>query len=144
MAGSSSNTITGRLKEEPLVAVGTVATFAAFTYAAVGVYRGKFSQSQWGMRGRVVMQGLTVAALFGYAMMRNKEDKNPRKDDIRPINWERLEREAKAAEELEATQGKKSDPALEKLIAKAEAKKKSVFAVEASPKTGAASAADKE
>ncbi|KAJ1966395.1 hypothetical protein GGI12_000105 [Dipsacomyces acuminosporus] len=130
MAGGSSNSITGRLKEEPLVAVGTVATFAAFTYAAVGVYRGKFKQSQWGMRGRVVMQGLTVAALFGYAVFRSKDEKKSRMEDIRPINWEKLEREAKAAE----ASSKGPDPALEKLIAKARAKK-TVFAAESNAKS---------
>ncbi|KAJ1952582.1 hypothetical protein EC988_003476 [Linderina pennispora] len=129
MVLNSSTSVVGRLKDEPLVAVGTVATIAAFTYASIGVYRGRFKQSQWGMRGRVVMQGLTVAALVGYGFMRNKDVEKTPKQDVRPINWERLEREARAAEQQGAD---KVDPAIAKLTARLEKQREaaSVFAAE--------------
>ncbi|KAJ1933767.1 hypothetical protein FBU59_005921 [Linderina macrospora] len=131
MVLNSSTSITGRLKEEPLVAVGTVATMAAFTYASIGVYRRRFKQSQWGMRGRVIMQGLTVAALVGYGFMRNKEVEKTPKLDARPINWERLEREAREAEQQGS---EKVDPAIAKLTAKLAKQKEaaSVFAADPS------------
>ncbi|KAJ2450862.1 Respiratory supercomplex factor 1, mitochondrial [Coemansia sp. RSA 2336] len=130
--------ITGRLKEEPLVSVGVAGTIGALLYATWGIHRNNTKQTQWGMRGRVIMQGLTIAALVGYSLFRNKDaPKAPAsKGDIRPIDWDKLEREAREAEakDSEAKNQKPTSPALEKLKARLqkekEAEAKSVFAKE--------------
>ncbi|KAJ2725771.1 Respiratory supercomplex factor 1, mitochondrial [Coemansia sp. Benny D115] len=130
MSGNSKSII-GKLKEEPLVPLGFVATIGAFLYAAHGVHRSNFKQSQWGMRGRVVAQGLTVAALFGYGMFRSVSgSKSVDKEEKQPIDWEKLERDALAAEAAE-----KANPTLsplDKLIAKSNAQKakRTIFAQE--------------
>ncbi|KAJ2891103.1 Respiratory supercomplex factor 1, mitochondrial [Coemansia aciculifera] len=100
MAGGSG-TLLDRFKQEPLVPLGAAATFAAFLYAAHGMYRGNFKQTQWGMRSRVVLQGLTVCALVGYGLYSANGTKPGRKEDVRDIDWERLARESMAAEEAD-------------------------------------------
>ncbi|KAJ1899268.1 Respiratory supercomplex factor 1, mitochondrial [Kickxella alabastrina] len=134
---SGSNTIIGRLKEEPLVPLGFVATVGAFLYAARGMHRGNVGQTQWGMRARVVMQGLTVAALLGYGVFQTtKDSKRPRMmDDVRQIDWEKLERDALAAENGEKQADAPMSP-LDKLVAKAHARRANgnVFASESSDK----------
>ncbi|KAJ1997201.1 Respiratory supercomplex factor 1, mitochondrial [Coemansia sp. RSA 2322] len=100
MAGGS-NTLLDRFKQEPLVPLGAAATLAAFLYAAHGMHRGNFKQTQWGMRSRVALQGLTVCALLGYSLYRTDEHQTGRKDHVRAIDWERLERESIAAEKTD-------------------------------------------
>ncbi|KAJ1724906.1 Respiratory supercomplex factor 1, mitochondrial [Coemansia erecta] len=134
MSGSP-NSIIGKIKEEPLVPLGFFATVGAFLYAAHGMHRGNNSQTQWGMRARVVMQGLTVAALLGYGLFHSTRDSTKsRKEDFRTIDWDKLEQDAIAAEKAENSSAPPQSP-LDKLIAKAEAqKKKSVFAPESAEK----------
>ncbi|KAI9503653.1 Respiratory supercomplex factor 1, mitochondrial [Coemansia spiralis] len=109
MAGSSRS-VFARLKEEPLIPLGVTATVGAFLFAAWGSTQGNNKMMQWGMRGRVVMQGLTVAALVGYGLFFTSEYKKERREDKRQINWEKLEQQALAAEKAEKEQpaGKKT------------------------------------
>ncbi|PIA17420.1 hypothetical protein COEREDRAFT_7383 [Coemansia reversa NRRL 1564] len=129
--------IMDRMKKEPLIPVGVVATVGALLYATWGVTRKNHTVSQRGMRGRVIFQGLTIAAMIYYAT-RNVNDvddktKNVRSNDVRPIDWDKLEREAKEAEKHEsAGTGTGRDPAIERLAAFArERKAKSVFSEDA-------------
>lgn len=99
---SNNKSIISKLKDEPLVPLGVGATIAAFLYACHGMHRGNQMQTQWGMRGRVLMQGLTVAALLGYGIYKSTSGGKHQTERIlhaRPINWEKLEREAKEAEQ---------------------------------------------
>ncbi|KAJ2848379.1 Respiratory supercomplex factor 1, mitochondrial [Coemansia brasiliensis] len=138
MSGPISS-ITGRLKEEPLVSLGVAGTIGALLYATWGIHRNNPKQTQWGMRGRVIMQGLTIAALLGYGLLRSKDASkatSPNKSSIRPIDWDKLEREAREAEakDSETKSQTPTSPALEKLKARLqrekEAEAKSVFAKE--------------
>ncbi|KAJ2877463.1 Respiratory supercomplex factor 1, mitochondrial [Coemansia asiatica] len=132
MTISGPNSIVAKIKEEPLVPLGFFATVGAFLYAAHGMQRGNFSQTQWGMRMRVVMQGLTVAALAGYGLFQTTKDRETsRKEDFRRIDWDKLEREAEAAESADKNGAAAPLSPLDKLIAKAQAQKReSVFASE--------------
>ncbi|KAJ2778441.1 Respiratory supercomplex factor 1, mitochondrial [Coemansia javaensis] len=93
-----SRTITGKLREEPLVPLGVAATVAAFLYASWGIHRNNTRMTQWGMRGRVAMQGLTLVALVGYGLYGARSYNAQRRGDVRQLDWEKLEREAAAAE----------------------------------------------
>ncbi|KAJ1718362.1 Respiratory supercomplex factor 1, mitochondrial [Coemansia biformis] len=124
--------ITAKLKEEPLVPVGVLATIGAFLYASWGIHRNNTKMTQWGMRGRVAMQGLTLVALVGYGLYSAKDHAPSRKEDVRQLDWDKLERQAREAEAAAASgQPLHADPAIAKLIEKAkERKAKSVFAAE--------------
>ncbi|KAJ2549784.1 Respiratory supercomplex factor 1, mitochondrial [Coemansia sp. RSA 1933] len=99
MAGGVKS-ITTRLKEEPLIPLGVAATVGAFIFASWGLYRGNAKNMQRGMRGRVVMQGLTVGALAWYGLYASTNGfTKERREDVRKIDWEKIEREAVAAEE---------------------------------------------
>ncbi|KAJ2348710.1 HIG1 domain member 2A [Coemansia erecta] len=123
-----------KLKEEPLVPLGAGATICALVYAAWGIQRNNTKQAQRGMRGRVIMQGLTICALLGYGLLKTRNSAHADKSDIRPINWERLEHEAQQAEAGGSNvKGRPTTPALEKIVAraneeKAKEEKKSIFA----------------
>ncbi|KAJ2612575.1 hypothetical protein H4S08_002650 [Coemansia sp. RSA 1365] len=127
------DSIMDRLKKEPLIPVGVVATVSALIYATWGVTQRNHTVSQRGMRGRVLFQGLTIAAMVYYASRNanavDDDTKNVRSNDVRPIDWDKLEREAKEAEKNEgAGTGTGRDPAIERLAAFAREKKaKSVF-----------------
>ncbi|KAJ2657583.1 hypothetical protein IWW48_004447 [Coemansia sp. RSA 1200] len=99
MAGFSKS-ISDRIRDEPLVPLGIAATIGAFVFASWGLYRNNARNMQLGMRGRVVMQGLTIGALAWYGLYATSNDTTTkeRRTDIRPIDWERVEREAEAAE----------------------------------------------
>ncbi|KAJ1899321.1 Respiratory supercomplex factor 1, mitochondrial [Coemansia sp. IMI 209127] len=91
--------ITDRFKEEPLIPLGVAATVGAFTFASWGLFRGNMKNMQLGMRGRVVMQGLTVGALAWYGLYAaTSSTTKKRREDVREIDWEAIEREAVAAE----------------------------------------------
>ncbi|KAJ2020338.1 Respiratory supercomplex factor 1, mitochondrial [Coemansia sp. RSA 376] len=119
-------TLLDRFKQEPLVPLGAAATIAAFLYAAHGMYRGNFKQTQFGMRSRVVLQGLTVCTLVGYGLYSTTGSKPTRKEDMRDIDWERLARESKAAEDADKL---RKEQALAAQVAKAR-QAKTVFAPE--------------
>ncbi|KAJ1855945.1 Respiratory supercomplex factor 1, mitochondrial [Coemansia sp. RSA 1822] len=125
--------IVKKMKEEPLVPLGVGATVCALLYAAWGLHYKNIQQAQRGMRGRVIMQGLTVCALVGYGVFRNKDAGQDAQSNMRPINWDKLEREAQEAEAMDSlAKGKQVSPAMEKLIAQAkkerEEKAKSIIA----------------
>ncbi|KAJ2763588.1 Respiratory supercomplex factor 1, mitochondrial [Coemansia nantahalensis] len=123
--------MTAKFREEPLVPLGVLATIGAFLYASQGIYRNNTKMTQWGMRGRVVMQGLTLLALVGYGVYGAAGVVRERRQDARQIDWEKLERQAKEAEAAAASSAPPShpDPAIAMLIDKArERKAKSVFA----------------
>ncbi|KAJ2798008.1 Respiratory supercomplex factor 1, mitochondrial [Coemansia guatemalensis] len=118
-----------RMKKEPLIPVGVLATVSALVYATWGVTKRNHTASQNGMRGRVIFQGLTIAAIVYYSLRNSNavEDKseNARPRDVRPIDWDKLEREAAEAEKREASgTGTRRDPAIERLAAFAKEKKK--------------------
>ncbi|KAJ1757305.1 Respiratory supercomplex factor 1, mitochondrial [Coemansia sp. RSA 1807] len=123
--------IVKKMKEEPLVPLGVGLTVCALLYAAWGLHYKNIQQAQRGMRGRVIMQGLTVCALVGYGVFKTKDTSQTGQTNMRPINWDKLEREAQEAEALDLAKGNVS-PAMEKLIAQAkkerEEKAKSVIA----------------
>ncbi|KAJ2146874.1 Respiratory supercomplex factor 1, mitochondrial [Coemansia sp. RSA 678] len=123
--------IVKKMKEEPLVPLGVGLTVCALLYAAWGLHYKNIQQAQRGMRGRVIMQGLTVCALVGYGVLKTKDTSQTGQTNMRPINWDKLEREAQEAEALDLAKGKVS-PAMEKLIAQAkkerEEKAKSIIA----------------
>ncbi|KAK9466228.1 hypoxia induced protein conserved region-domain-containing protein [Lipomyces arxii] len=60
-------------KEQPLVPVGILLTCAALTKSAIAVRQGKQREANRYFTARVVMQGLTLAALVGgsYYMQKN-------------------------------------------------------------------------
>ncbi|KAJ2500101.1 Respiratory supercomplex factor 1, mitochondrial [Coemansia sp. RSA 1972] len=123
--------IVKKMKEEPLVPLGVGLTVCALLYAAWGLHYKNIQQAQRGMRGRVIMQGLTVCALVGYGVFKTKDTNQAGHTNMRPINWDKLEREAKEAEARDLAKGNVS-PAMEKLIAQAkkerEEKAKSIVA----------------
>ncbi|OMJ17846.1 Respiratory supercomplex factor 1, mitochondrial [Smittium culicis] len=100
MKETASNKISRKLKEEPLVLGGLGLTTAAFMMAAFGIYKRNLNTSQWGMRLRVLFQGLTVSALVYYAYKSSVEEKKDtsRVSIVKDINWIRLERQAIEAE----------------------------------------------
>ncbi|KAJ2157160.1 hypothetical protein GGF46_004704 [Coemansia sp. RSA 552] len=117
------------MKEEPFIALGIAGTIGALLFATRGVIKDNIHQAQWGYRGRVVMQGLTLAIVAGYGLFKvNDSTKRERIADIRPIDWDKLEREAQEAEE---SRKRGSTPALDKLTRIAEERRaRSVFAKE--------------
>ncbi|KAJ2681557.1 hypothetical protein H4R19_007318 [Coemansia spiralis] len=75
------------------------------------------------------MQGLTLLALVGYGVYGASSMARERRADVREIDWEKLERQAKEAEAAAAAAPPPShaDPATAMLIDKAK-ERKSVFA----------------
>ncbi|OLY85084.1 Respiratory supercomplex factor 1, mitochondrial [Smittium mucronatum] len=116
MKETASHKVSRKLSEEPLVMAGIGLTTAAFLMAAFGIYKRNQNTSQWGMRLRVLFQGLTVSALVWYAYKNSKEDfKTGRATVIKDLDWIKLERQALNAEKAKL---------------KPEETKKSVFAEE--------------
>ncbi|KAJ1668633.1 Respiratory supercomplex factor 1, mitochondrial [Coemansia sp. RSA 1813] len=123
MSGGAKS-VSARFKEEPLIPLGVAATVGAFLFASWGLYQGNAKNMQWGMRGRVVMQGLTVGALAWYGLYASSNSTaKERREDVRQIDWDKIEKEALAAEEAskKLAEAKKNTPL-------------SVFAKEAEPK----------
>ncbi|XP_021962661.1 HIG1 domain family member 2A, mitochondrial [Folsomia candida] len=54
-----------KIKENPFVPLGAVATLAALTYGLWCFRQGRSQHSQYMMRARIGAQGLTVAAILG-------------------------------------------------------------------------------
>uniref|UniRef100_A0A8C5PBV0 HIG1 domain-containing protein n=1 Tax=Leptobrachium leishanense TaxID=445787 RepID=A0A8C5PBV0_9ANUR len=54
-----------KVKENPFVPLGCLATAGALTYGLISFKQGRTRQSQLLMRARILAQGLTVAALMG-------------------------------------------------------------------------------
>ncbi|PVU99776.1 hypothetical protein BB559_000424 [Furculomyces boomerangus] len=110
MKETASKKISRRLTDEPLVVAGVGLTTAAFMFAAYGIYKRNANQSQWGMRLRVLFQGLTVSTLVWYAYKASKseERENPNVPLLRDINWAKIEQAAKEAEKNKEVQTKKS------------------------------------
>ncbi|CAH2277409.1 HIG1 domain family member 2A, mitochondrial [Pelobates cultripes] len=58
-----------KVKENPFVPLGCLATAGALTYGLISFKQGKTRQSQLLMRARILAQGFTVAAIMvGVAM----------------------------------------------------------------------------
>ncbi|KAM4747632.1 HIG1 domain family member 2A, mitochondrial [Rhinophrynus dorsalis] len=58
-----------KMKENPFVPIGCLATAGALTYGLISFKQGKTQQSQMMMRTRIGAQGFTVVAiLFGVVM----------------------------------------------------------------------------
>ncbi|GAB0096308.1 HIG1 domain family member 2A, mitochondrial [Sergentomyia squamirostris] len=58
-----------KIKENPLVPMGCVATVAALTFGLYSFRRGERRMAQFMMRTRIVAQGFTVVALMVGVMM---------------------------------------------------------------------------
>ncbi|KAL4250966.1 RCF1 family protein [Abortiporus biennis] len=54
-----------RIKEEPLVPIGTLATCVALVMAAANLQKGNSKTMNYWLRARVVFQGLTIGAVVG-------------------------------------------------------------------------------
>jgi hypothetical protein len=75
MSGKVSlwNNFKERIKEQPLVAAGLVATCGALIGATVFIRRGNRKAGNQMLRLRVVAQGATILALLGGAMQVSKD-----------------------------------------------------------------------
>ncbi|CAI9542496.1 unnamed protein product [Staurois parvus] len=68
-----------KVKENPLVPIGCLATAAALTFGLISFRQGKSHQSQLMMRTRIGAQGFTVVALiFGIFMTAAKSPSPPK------------------------------------------------------------------
>ncbi|XP_077328514.1 HIG1 domain family member 2A, mitochondrial [Lithobates pipiens] len=67
-----------KVKENPFVPIGCLATAGALTYGLIAFKQGKTRQSQLLMRTRIAAQGFTVAAImFGVYMAAAKSPPHP-------------------------------------------------------------------
>ncbi|KAM8973013.1 HIG1 domain family member 2A, mitochondrial-like [Pelodytes ibericus] len=68
-----------KVKENPFVPIGCLATAGALTYGLISFKKGNTRQSQLMMRTRILAQGFTVAAIMvGVVMAAFKPPKVPR------------------------------------------------------------------
>ncbi|KAE8614951.1 hypothetical protein XENTR_v10008363 [Xenopus tropicalis] len=68
-----------KVKENPFVPIGCLATAGALTYGLISFKQGKTQQSQLLMRTRILAQGFTVAAImFGVVMTAMKPRITPK------------------------------------------------------------------
>ncbi|XP_053318666.1 HIG1 domain family member 2A, mitochondrial [Spea bombifrons] len=58
-----------KVKENPFVPIGCIATTGALTYGLISFKQGKTRQSQLMMRARILAQGFTVAAIMVGVLM---------------------------------------------------------------------------
>ena len=87
-----------KLKRDPLVPIGSIATCGALAYATYHMRSGNRDSFQKALRWRVVFQGVTVVAaavsLFLYRP-------SPRGSDGNPVHWNQETYDRKAAEKEE-------------------------------------------
>ncbi|KAM4678075.1 HIG1 domain family member 2A, mitochondrial [Discoglossus pictus] len=68
-----------KVKENPFVPIGCLATAGALTYGLISFKQGKTRQSQLLMRSRILAQGFTVAAIMvGVFMTATKPNEGPK------------------------------------------------------------------
>lgn len=72
----TGNKFMKRVKENPLVPIGCLATVGALTYGLLQFKRGNMQKSQQAMRLRVLAQGGTVIALVGGILLTSKQQKS--------------------------------------------------------------------
>lgn len=75
---SHKNKFLRKVKENPLVPIGMLATVGALVYGVSNFLIGNQKKQQYAMRGRVVAQGATVIALVGgliFAAIREQNEK---------------------------------------------------------------------
>ncbi|KAM9311075.1 HIG1 domain family member 2A, mitochondrial [Gastrophryne carolinensis] len=65
-----------KVKENPFVPIGCLATAGALTYGLIAFKQGKTRQSQMLMRTRIAAQGFTVAAIMFGVVMATIKSKN--------------------------------------------------------------------
>ncbi|PVU86601.1 hypothetical protein BB560_006647 [Smittium megazygosporum] len=97
MADRKSTSLKKKLKENPLIPIGMGLTTCAFVYAVVSMYRTKPMRTQWGLRFRVGLQGLTIGAIL-YYIYRDTKYTRDKAISARNVDWETVNRNAQEAE----------------------------------------------